>query len=326
MDLRASLCMVGGDTANLALSYSTEMSTRGTDDLLSHSANFAMDDMPGDEYFSAFYQNEDVVHRRADFGHVPLKGDDYPAETGADDGSDADDVISSCSVDRPLTNVAVFRLGTLFPMDQGLASKYTLVGKSPSSICRTNQVDVNRVEYAASHWVLIEPQDLARAAGNGVHVWAWGVAALICDRSSSNADDWSRHPFGGRLARRLVDSCWAVNDVQMAALLSSVLGLGESYDGVRFVYANCLYRYGQLSQSAELLSFTKGNEELASRSAVRFALQSVRCALCSTILKGAIQFCSTCLHGGHRSHLQQWFRTQSRCPTAGCACRCQLVN
>ncbi|KAH9859133.1 hypothetical protein C2E23DRAFT_717088, partial [Lenzites betulinus] len=44
----------------------------------------------------------------------------------------------------------------------------------------------------------------------------------------------------------------------------------------------------------------------------------------------ALVFCQTCRHGGHASHINDWFygdggaatRAHGTCPIAGCECRC----
>lgn len=32
--------------------------------------------------------------------------------------------------------------------------------------------------------------------------------------------------------------------------------------------------------------------------------------------------CNTCQHGGHASHVYEWFQEHSSCPVSGCSCRC----
>ncbi|CAN0240543.1 unnamed protein product, partial [Phaeothamnion confervicola] len=49
-----------------------------------------------------------------------------------------------------------------------------------------------------------------------------------------------------------------------------------------------------------------------------------RCALCQGPVRGLYVWCLGCGHGGHLSHMQQWFGYQSVCPT-GCGHRCNFV-
>jgi hypothetical protein len=47
----------------------------------------------------------------------------------------------------------------------------------------------------------------------------------------------------------------------------------------------------------------------------------LRCCVCEVPVRGVATMCPFCGHGGHRSHLQDWFAVQSECPS-GCGCRC----
>lgn len=37
-------------------------------------------------------------------------------------------------------------------------------------------------------------------------------------------------------------------------------------------------------------------------------------------------WCQTCRHGGHASHMSQWFREHSECPVTACSCRCLSID
>lgn len=50
-----------------------------------------------------------------------------------------------------------------------------------------------------------------------------------------------------------------------------------------------------------------------------------QCAVCHVAVRGSSNFCLTCGHGGHTSHMMEWFRTQEVCPT-GCGCHCLLES
>jgi hypothetical protein len=36
-------------------------------------------------------------------------------------------------------------------------------------------------------------------------------------------------------------------------------------------------------------------------------------------------WCSSCFHGGHWDHLQEWFETHQKCPVQGCKCFCKIT-
>ncbi|KPA79584.1 hypothetical protein ABB37_05390 [Leptomonas pyrrhocoris] len=56
---------------------------------------------------------------------------------------------------------------------------------------------------------------------------------------------------------------------------------------------------------------------------------TTRCSVClepvrlgSCDVSSAFAWCTSCRHGGHAHHLQEWFRTHRRCPVDGCDCHC----
>lgn len=51
----------------------------------------------------------------------------------------------------------------------------------------------------------------------------------------------------------------------------------------------------------------------------------VKCAICHHLVKGLINFCIQCGHGGHTRHMRAWFEEIDVCPT-GCGCACLLES
>ncbi|KPI83715.1 hypothetical protein ABL78_7247 [Leptomonas seymouri] len=56
---------------------------------------------------------------------------------------------------------------------------------------------------------------------------------------------------------------------------------------------------------------------------------TTRCSVClepvrlgSCDVSSAFAWCTSCRHGGHSRHLQEWFLTHRRCPIDGCDCHC----
>lgn len=49
----------------------------------------------------------------------------------------------------------------------------------------------------------------------------------------------------------------------------------------------------------------------------------ISCCICHTLVRGLVNFCIHCGHGGHSKHIKEWFVDMQRdvCPT-GCGCRC----
>jgi hypothetical protein len=48
---------------------------------------------------------------------------------------------------------------------------------------------------------------------------------------------------------------------------------------------------------------------------------SLECAICRIPVRGAVNHCVVCGHGGHTVHMYNWFAQSDQCPT-GCGCLC----
>ncbi|CEJ04176.1 hypothetical protein RMCBS344292_18143 [Rhizopus microsporus] len=121
-------------------------------------------------------------------------------------------------------------------------------------------------------------------------------------------------------------------------------------DVLRLGYADMLYRWNLLELRAEILKFLHHQPfptdyELASQYVqvschscgievsnhdkychqCRKIRKVVRCSYCHVMVKGLINFCIHCGHGGHTYHMEDWFVTnqQMYCMT-GCGCKCAL--
>ncbi|XP_027015038.2 GATOR complex protein WDR59 isoform X4 [Tachysurus fulvidraco] len=114
------------------------------------------------------------------------------------------------------------------------------------------------------------------------------------------------------------------------------------YDDFKKCYGEILYRWGLKEKRAEVLKFVscppephKGiefgvycchcrSQARGTQCAVckRFTFQ---CAICHVAVRGSSNFCLSCGHGGHTSHMMEWFRSQEVCPT-GCGCHCLLQS
>ncbi|KAK3570465.1 hypothetical protein QTP86_019455 [Hemibagrus guttatus] len=114
------------------------------------------------------------------------------------------------------------------------------------------------------------------------------------------------------------------------------------YDDFKKCYGEILHRWGLKEKRAEVLKFVscppephKGiefgvycchcrSQARGTQCAVckRFTFQ---CAICHVAVRGSSNFCLSCGHGGHTSHMMEWFRSQEVCPT-GCGCHCLLQS
>ncbi|XP_065139846.2 GATOR2 complex protein WDR59 isoform X1 [Paramisgurnus dabryanus] len=114
------------------------------------------------------------------------------------------------------------------------------------------------------------------------------------------------------------------------------------FDDFKKCYGEILHRWGLREKRAEVLKFVscppephKGiefgvycchcrSQARGTQCAVckRFTFQ---CAICHVAVRGSSNFCLSCGHGGHTSHMMDWFRSQDVCPT-GCGCHCLLQS
>ncbi|XP_030621700.1 GATOR complex protein WDR59 isoform X1 [Chanos chanos] len=114
------------------------------------------------------------------------------------------------------------------------------------------------------------------------------------------------------------------------------------FDDFKKCYGEILHRWGLKEKRAEVLKFVscppephKGiefgvycchcrSQARGTQCAVckRFTFQ---CAICHVAVRGSSNFCLSCGHGGHTSHMMEWFRSQEVCP-AGCGCHCLLQS
>ncbi|KAK5914860.1 hypothetical protein CesoFtcFv8_000507 [Champsocephalus esox] len=114
------------------------------------------------------------------------------------------------------------------------------------------------------------------------------------------------------------------------------------FDDFKKSYGEILHRWGLREKRADVLKFAscppephKGIEFgvycCHCRSQARGTQCAVckrltfQCAICHVAVRGSSNFCLSCGHGGHTSHMMDWFRRQDECP-AGCGCHCLLQS
>ncbi|XP_039619537.1 GATOR complex protein WDR59-like [Polypterus senegalus] len=114
------------------------------------------------------------------------------------------------------------------------------------------------------------------------------------------------------------------------------------YDEFKKCYGEILYRWGLREKRAEVLKFIacppephKGIEfgvycchcrsEVRGTQCAACKHLTFQCAICHVAVRGSSNFCLSCGHGGHTSHMMEWFCTQDVCPT-GCGCHCLLQS
>lgn len=121
--------------------------------------------------------------------------------------------------------------------------------------------------------------------------------------------------------------------------------LTHQLDFVKQVYAELLLRWGLHDKRALVLKYVQpcNNFQREAEKPVEFAAVclncrrdykgvscshcksiNLKCNICRVAVRGLTNFCSTCGHGGHATHMRDWFEVNDVCPS-GCGCAC-LVN
>ncbi|DAZ97190.1 TPA: hypothetical protein N0F65_003821 [Lagenidium giganteum] len=116
----------------------------------------------------------------------------------------------------------------------------------------------------------------------------------------------------------------------------------EQYDAYKEAYAELLYRYGAMNLRSDVLKYVSKAETAHKGISLGLLCRScqqqspgmycgscrdfaVKCSVCQLAVRGQSMFCMTCGHGGHVTHLREWFKHENACPT-GCGCWCKQAT
>ncbi|XP_006860369.1 PREDICTED: WD repeat-containing protein 59 [Chrysochloris asiatica] len=236
--------------------------------------------------------------------------------------------------------VIVQDIACLLPVHKSLGELYILNVNDIQETCQKN----------AASALLVGRRDL-------VQVWSLAtVATDLCLGPKSDPDletPWARHPFGRQLLESLLAHYSQLRDVQTLAMLCSVFEAQSRPQGIPNPFgpfpnrssnsAVSHSRYPSFTSSGSCSSMSDPGLNMGGwniefgvycshcRSEVRGTQCAIckgftfQCAICHVAVRGSSNFCLTCGHGGHTSHMMEWFRTQEVCPT-GCGCHCLLES
>ncbi|CAG8447125.1 5637_t:CDS:10 [Scutellospora calospora] len=157
---------------------------------------------------------------------------------------------------------------------------------------------------------------------------------------------WDKEP----IMSQLLDYYAEQGDVQMCVTLILVLGDKLKINEERveqwfFSYVDLLHRFqlwcaatfvikycnnttvGILNQQSTLINttcincFKPINDTMCEYWLCARCKKLILCSLCHVTVKGLYTWCQGCSHGGHHSHMQDWFSCNEECPT-GCGHKC----
>lgn len=175
------------------------------------------------------------------------------------------------------------------------------------------------------------------------------LSAALYTRLSTASEKfmpWSHHPLGGRFIIRLIETHIHMGDYATAStilcLFGNILKGNSDWNVLKGVqgaqsYADFLYCHGLLFKRSELLKILRirssedvpkvGSfcERCKQNSQICSICQKnpVICSICRNNVKGMSTFCLKCGHGGHLSHVRDWFSKNELCPS-GCGCKCSM--
>lgn len=112
------------------------------------------------------------------------------------------------------------------------------------------------------------------------------------------------------------------------------------YEYYKLAYAETLHRWGLLYKRAEVLKYMCKASEMhrgvefvtdcqycfksaKSCSCMHCKRLALNCVICHISVRGSANCCIVCGHGGHTTHLEQWFARNDVCPS-GCGCHCPI--
>ena len=61
--------------------------------------------------------------------------------------------------------------------------------------------------------------------------------------------------------------------------------------------------------------------DISMNSQNEYSPSSLRCTICDNVIRGLFVLCDSCGHGGHLSHMEEWFGEHRVC-ASGCGCEC----
>jgi hypothetical protein len=104
-----------------------------------------------------------------------------------------------------------------------------------------------------------------------------------------------------------------------------------SFKLFKLKYSEILYKFNLLEERIELLKIINQNEKSNNDSVldVKFEknINILKCSICRISVKGLTMLCFKCFHGGHLSHINNWFKNNKKC--LNCDCNCdfnQFIN
>ncbi|CAF0841071.1 unnamed protein product [Adineta ricciae] len=211
-------------------------------------------------------------------------------------------------IHRP-SKVAVYDVSILLPVSRKLADDYKIDLANPLDMSETNEQITQEMGK----------EDLA-------HCWRLLSGLLSIQPNLDSNDSWFQTPIAQGLIKHLVSNYVINGDIQSASMfllamsptpfskikVNSQLVNEHNYDPILYAYAkhNC--------QSPAPFNQPTPNPTVT--------LANIICSICLQPVLGQHFLCAVCGHGGHLTHMHDWFSSDELkhrfCPEKDCTCRC----
>uniref|UniRef100_A0A1B6EDS3 RWD domain-containing protein n=1 Tax=Clastoptera arizonana TaxID=38151 RepID=A0A1B6EDS3_9HEMI len=162
----------------------------------------------------------------------------------------------------------------------------------------------------------------------------WNFSILKQNRSNS----WSESLDDCRLSNNIVEHFPIDTEANHLLKLDEINT--PLYDEYKRAYAEILHRWHLLDARVQVLKYMATVPEPHRGIEINTECQHCRkpgqdafctscgkpclqCVICHISVRGSANFCLVCGHGGHMTHMQQWFKKENVCPS-GCGCHCLI--
>ncbi|CAF0842900.1 unnamed protein product [Rotaria sp. Silwood1] len=223
----------------------------------------------------------------------------------------------------PHSTVSIYDVSILLPVSKKLADDYKIDLKNPVEMCDMNQ-------------------QIARELGKNdlSHCWRLLGGLLSLQPSLQNDDSWFQTPIAQGLIKHLVSNYVMNGDIQSASMflltmsqtsylktrIQTRLVNEHDYDPILYAYACLLHRWRHFYKRTQILSQIDHNCQSPAPFNQTITPATIICSICLQPVLGQHFLCSICDHGGHLTHMHEWFSSDGLkhkyCPEKDCTCRC----
>ena len=224
----------------------------------------------------------------------------------------------------PPSTVSIYDVSILLPVSRKLADDYRIDLQNALDMCEINQ-DLSEK---------LGKDDLARC-------WRLLDGLLSIQPSLKDNDAWFQTPIAQGLIKHLVSNYITNGDIQSASMflltmsqtpflkmrIESKLVNEHDHDPILYAYANLLHRWKHFYKRTQILSQIDRNcQTPAPFTPINSTPTTIICSICLQPVLGQHFLCALCGHGGHLTHMHDWFSLEEIkhkcCPEKDCTCRC----